>query len=379
MENRLTLVDAIRGFALFGVVVSNVAVVWGVGAARVPGTPLDNTIGYLEAYLITGKFLTLFALLFGASLGLFLRSAAKLREPVIARQLRRLLALLVLGALNRVLLGPDILMNYAVLGAVLLLFRNASDRTLLIAAILSLGIPELWQVAAGWIGYQPSPWPVSRAERLRLAIEGPWIDLVRVRLLRLTDWWNQVLGNGSYLTPFLLGFWAARRRLFDQPEEQRQFWRRLWWSGIAFTLLGYAAQAALRPVLASGSAWAGVAFGLVWTATTLVQGVSYGAGLVMLWLVGGRVRQALAWLAPAGRMALTNYIAASVIITLVVGFTHSYSSVGLATASLIGAGVWLAEIVWSHSWLARYRLGPMEWLWRTLSGGTAKSVRQSAT
>lgn len=368
--NRVTLVDALRGFALFGVVVSNVAVVWGTGSA--PESALDSRIDYVESYLITGKFLALFSLLFGASFGLYLRRCAEKEQPVIARYLRRLGILLLIGAINRAFFGADILMTYAVLGAVLLLFRNAPDRVLLLGAILCLGLPELWNAFAGWIGYQPPPPLASRAERLRLATEGPYLELVRIRALMLAGWWNELLRNGSYLSLFLLGLWAARRRLLDRPEEHPLLWRGLWWGGLALTIMGFVAQAILRPALANGPMWASVAFGVVWRATTFAQGITYGAGITLLWLVGGRTRQALAVLSPAGRMALTNYLAVSIIITAVVLMTRTYGQVGGAAASLGGALLWTIEVAWSRSWLRRHDSGPFEWMWRKLAYGRAR-------
>jgi uncharacterized protein len=369
MENRVTLVDTIRGFALFGVVVSNVAVVWGSGAGSLRESALDSRIGYLEAYLITGKFLALFSLLFGVSFGLYLRRCSEQEQPATARYLRRLGILLLIGAVNRAFLGPDILMTYAVLGAVLLLFRNASDRVLLLAAVIALGVPELWHAVAGWIGYQPPPSPVSRAERLRLATEGPYLELVRMRAFMLLGWWRELLRQGSYLTLFLLGVWAARRHLLDRPDEYRPLLRKLWWGGLALTALGFAVQAGLRPRLSDGGTWIRVAFAIVWPATTFVQGLSYGAGIALLWARGGRWREVLALLSPAGRMALTNYLAVSMIFTIVVLITRTYSRVDVATASGAGVILWVMEVAWSRWWLRRHNLGPLEWIWRKLANG----------
>ncbi len=90
MSHRSGLVDALRGFALFGVVVSSVAVVAGAGAVSGPESPLDHRMGVLMSYLVTGKFLALFALLFCLSFGLHLRRCAEHGEPIAVRYLRRL-------------------------------------------------------------------------------------------------------------------------------------------------------------------------------------------------------------------------------------------------------------------------------------------------
>jgi len=377
--SRITLVDVLRGFALFGVVVSNVAVVWGTGAGLIPESALDVRLGYLQAYLITGKFLALFSLLFGVSFGLYLRRTQGQQQSIIPRDLRRLGILLLIGALNRVLFGTDILMTYAVLGVVLLLFRNASDRTLIFGAALAIGLPELWRALAAFIGYQPAPAPVSRAERLRLATDGPWLELVRIRAIMLGRWWNELLRSASYLSLFLLGLWAARRQLLDRPDLHGLLLRRLWWGGLVLTILGFAAQAALRPGLAGGDDALTNVVAILWPATTFVQGIAYGAGIALLWLAGGRVRAVLALLGPAGRMALTNYLSVSIMITVVVLTTHTYGRVSVTMASVVGLLFWLMQVAWSTWWLRRRNFGPFEWLWRRLAYGPGWPVLARAT
>lgn len=379
MVSRITLVDVLRGFALSGVVVSNVAVIWGSGSGLIPVSALDLRVGYLQSYLITGKFLALFSLLFGVSFGLYLRQARGQQHSIIPRYLRRLGILLLIGALNRVLFGADILMTYAVLGVVLLLFRNATDRTLIIGAVLAIGLPELWRTLAATIGYQPAPSPLSRAERLQLATEGPYLELVRFRAIMLGRWWNELLRNASYLSLFLLGLWAARKQLLDRPDLHGLLLRRLWWGGLLLTVLGFAAQAALRPALASGDKWSALTFAIVWPATTFIQAITYGAGIALLWLAGGRMRDVLALLGPAGRMALTNYLSVSIIFTVIVLTTRTYGRVSLTVASLAGLLLWLTQVAWSTWWLRRHDFGPFEWLWRKLAYGPRSPELARAT
>jgi uncharacterized protein len=375
-SGRLPLVDALRGFALFGVVVSNVAVFAGTGAAAVPESPLEQRVGLLVASLITGKFLALFALLFGLSFGLHLRRGAERDEPVAAPYLRRLGSLLLIGMAHRVLFGADILMTYAVLGVVLLVLRNASDRVLLLAAVLSLGLPELWRSLAEWIHYQPPPPVISRADRIRLATEGPYLELVRVRLVMLTGWWRQLLPELDNLALFLLGLWTARRGLLERLAEERLLLHAACWGGLVFAIGGNLAQVALRPAIASGAgSWAQATFGIVWNATTFVQAIFYGAGIALLWSWSGRARRLLAWLVPAGRMALTNYLAVSILVTSIVSFTGYYGRLTLAAAVGFGVLLWIAELAWSTWWLQEHRVGPAEWLWRTLTFGRLQPMR----
>ena len=376
-DGRVDVVDALRGFALFGVAISNVAVFAGSGA--LPGTKsslLDNGVGLLFAFLVTGKFLALFALTFGLSFGLFLRRCDERDESGTVRFLRRLAGLMLIGAVHRVLSGADILMTYALLGVVLLVMRNASDNVLLVSALASLALPELWSAFAGWLEYRPPPPAVNRAERTRLAVEGPYLDLVGVRARMLTGWWTSfVSGSTSYLALFLVGLWTARNRLLEQPVEHRRALRVACWGGLALAVCGFLAQELLRPSPGDArNAWASAAFGMLWNATTFVQAIGYGAGLVLLWSHAGlRAGSCSDSCLPV--MALTNYLAISVVVTIIVTSTGTYGQLGFASAAALGALLWAVELVVSAWWLRRFRIGPVEWLWRLMTYGQVQPMR----
>jgi uncharacterized protein len=374
---RLEVVDALRGFALLGVAVSNVAVFAGTGTIPAEQqSPLDLRMGLLEYHLVTGKFLALFALTFGVSFGLYLRRCDEQTDPVAARYLRRLGSLLLIGALHRVLFGADILMTYAVLGVVLLLLRNASDRVLLLGAVCSLALPELWRSLAEWLHYRPPPPIVTRAERVRLAVEGPYLELVRIRAAMLTRGWAEFLQQSvNYLPLFLLGLWVVRKKLLDLGG-RRPLLGAACCGGLSLAVCGYLAQAGLRHLLSTGpDLWTRAAFGIVYHATTFVQAIGYGAGIALLWYRVGHARRLLRLLIPAGRMALTNYLTISVLVTLVVAATGSYGRLPFAAASACGVLLWLIELVMSAWWLRHHRLGPVEWLWRSLTYGRFQQMR----
>jgi uncharacterized protein len=374
---RLEVVDALRGFALFGVAVSNVAVFAGTGlfpAERV--SPLDMQLGLLEYRLITGKFLALFALTFGLSFGLYLYRCKEQGQAAGAQYLRRLAGLFLIGALHRILFGADILMTYALLGAVLLCFRNASNRVLLLAALCSLALPELWRMLAEALHYSPPAPVISRADRVRLATEGPYLELVGVRAVTLARSWVELLQQSlNFLPLFFLGLWAAHTRLLEAAE-RRPLLHAACWGGLLLAVCGYLAQDAMRPLLSAGAGpWTQAGFGVLYQVTTFVQAIGYGAGIALLWSRGGAARRILSPLVPAGRMALTNYLMISVVTTLVIGLMGSYGQLSLSAASALGALLWLVQLVLSAWWLRHFRLGPAEWVWRTMTHGRRQRMR----
>ena len=135
--DRTHLLDALRGFALFGVVWSNYAglSLWMFlspeSRTALPGSLLDVPLETFHSILIDGKFYSIFSLLFGIGFGFFL---AKGNDGLL-RFYRRMFILLIIGWLHlRFIWAGDILFLYALLGLLLPLFRGLSDRALLIAA-----------------------------------------------------------------------------------------------------------------------------------------------------------------------------------------------------------------------------------------------------
>lgn len=176
--------------------------------------------------------------------------------------------------------------------------------------------------------------------------------------------------SSSYLALFLVGLWAARRNLLAPPVGRAVLLRAACWGGLALAVAGHVGQIILRHRLASGPEyWTQLVFGIVWTATTFVQAIGYGAGIALLWNRRGSARRLLRRLVPAGRMALSNYLAISAFVTVVVTLTGTYGRLGLVSASVIGVLLWVVELVFSSWWLQRYSLGPVEWLWRSRTYG----------
>lgn len=179
---------------------------------------------------------------------------------------------------------------------------------------------------------------------------------------------------------FLLGYWAGRRGLLREPEQNRVLLTRIVQValalGIALSLLEATRDmvAARVPFLAAGPG--NLLLRMALRGTTLVLGVAYAAGFLLLFQ-SARWRAGLQRLAPVGRMALTNYLAQSLL-----GIILFYG-VGLGIGPRFGvAGWWAAWIVifgaqaWgSRLWLARFRYGPAEWLWRCLTYGTLQPLR----
>jgi uncharacterized protein len=179
---------------------------------------------------------------------------------------------------------------------------------------------------------------------------------------------------------FLLGFYAGRRQLFaDGGATHLPLFRRLLLGGLACGVAGTPA------ILLRAAGWftpgalpvpAVVALTALHELAWLGLAVAYASGIVLL-LQRRAARRALLVLAPLGRMTLTTYLSQSVVITFVfygwgLGLT---GQVGTAACFGLCVAVFAAQIAIARLWLARFRFGPAEWLWRTLTYGRLQPMR----
>ncbi|MER5962177.1 DUF418 domain-containing protein [Streptomyces sp. NPDC002057] len=379
---RLAHVDALRGFALLGILIVNIgflASTYHGSGIEDPsfGSPLDSAVGWFVATFFEAKFFLLFSFLFGYSFTLQLASAERSGARFTPRFLRRLAGLLVLGVLHAVLLFPgDILTTYAVLGLILLALHRIRPRTAVRTAVVLFAVTAalyallaLGVHLAGAGGVDPGV--AAEAERAAAALRGGAGSVIAEHLAQLPDvlFLLVFFQAPAALAAFLLGLAAGRTRALGDLARHRAVLIRLQWAGFTVGLLGgvlYAHAGLVHP----GSAYQVLAIGIdVVTAPLLAA--AYAATVLRLTQgrFGGRV---VAVLGPVGSMTLTGYLTQSLVCALL--FTgYGAGLVGRVSPPVVLAialALFAAQIVVSRWWLRRHRYGPVEWLlraWTTLS------------
>ncbi|MGX1884996.1 DUF418 domain-containing protein [Streptomyces sp. NPDC055287] len=380
---RITDIDALRGFALLGILMVNITYV----ASAHHGTgledpsfdsPADHVTRYLVATFFEAKFFLLFSFLFGYSFTLQAKSAARGGARFSRRFLRRLAALFVLGAIHAVVLFPgDILTTYALLGLVLLTARNARPRNAVRTAVVLFAVTaagylmlSFAQYAAGGGGMDMAS-AAGHAREATDALRGSPGAVIGAHLEQLPDVAFLLIffQAPAALAAFLLGFAAGRREVLADATRYRQVLRRLQQIGYAVGPAGgvvYAHASLEHP----GTAYHLAALGLdIVTAPLLAA--AYAATLLRL-AATARGHRLTAALAPAGRMALTNYLTQSLLCALLfTGFGAAL--VGRVSPPLV-TGIALAlfacQLVFCRWWLHRHRYGPVEWLLRAATNAT---------
>ncbi|MGK3945089.1 DUF418 domain-containing protein [Streptomyces sp. RP5T] len=372
--NRVQEVDILRGFALLGILLVNSLIMAGPHLGPQSGSSVgshaDNVAEWLVTALVTTKFYLLFSFLFGYSFTLQRAAADRAGKALAPRHLRRLSCLLLLGLVHGVLLFPgDVLMVYAVLSLLLFALRNTSPRTALWTAAGLVACAAACLLAWGLltVAYsQPMPTgafttALERTSVARRATPGSVVSS-NLQWLRDTLGWEIIYGS-DMLAAILVGMIAGRSGVLASPYRYRKSMIRIVVLALPFGLTGSAFMAVCRngPL---DPRWydVGSAVGLV-TAPTLTAAYACGLLLLLPTRAGRRVADMLA---PAGRMALTNYLTQSMVMALV--FTgYGLAQYGRYSTAVVLTGcfvLYTTQLVVSRWLMGRVRYGPVEWLLR---------------
>ena len=390
---RLLALDALRGIALLGILLSNVSGF--AGPLNTLNEGIDPALDGLD-YLLSGfvyiavrdKFWTLFALLFGMGFAVMLERARRAGRGFGWIYLRRSLGLLAIGLVHAWWIwGGDILVTYALSAFALLALRGCSaDFGLKLGLTLYLGTIAYMLIIAAALALpgvaQGGAAELAQAQALRAAEIAAYAhgDYAAATAQRLQFFLDATIPGWSMMLPlslglFLIGAALVRGGVIAAPARHRWLLRAMIVYGVpvgaALTALSIAVDSAPSQALFSaGSIFA--------QSVHMLSGLPLALALiaaVLLWLERGR-RWPL-WFAPAGRMALSNYLAQSLIATWTL-YHHGldqwdrWSYGQLLAAAVVLFGVQVAASRW---WLRRFRFGPVEWLWRAFAYGRWPALR----
>lgn len=391
VHERHEVIDALRGFALAGVFLANLAVLSlyrmlpADTRAGLPTAWFDTPASQLINVLVDGKFITIFTLLFGLGFAVQLERAEARGTAGLARYVRRLLVLLVIGAVHaHFVWWGDILLTYAIAGLLLVPARRWSNRALIGGGLAAIFV--LPPLLSSWIDPLLPPAPDDAAlfaSGVQAFSSGDVARVVAANAqlsihTRIDNWTLLCLVAGR----FLLGYWAGRRGLLQQPERHRALIGRIFAAsvglGVVLTLM-YRVDSMRDGLTMLGDATGTELAHPVHLGTGLSLGIAFATGFVLLYLQP-RARAVLRVLAPAGRMALTLYLAQSLIgIALFYGIGAGIGPYhGVAPWLVAWAGAFALQVALSHVWLAHFRYGPMEWLWRWMTAGVRPQLRRPA-
>jgi uncharacterized protein len=389
-SERIAGLDLLRGWAMFGVLWSNLND-WYDTANEV--TRLDRVLGFAQNWLLESRFYELLVVLFGIGFAIQLTRARTRGVDLRNLYLRRSAALLGIGLIHALLIWHgDILISYALASFALLLFRDASPRQQLVWAVVLICagsyIGNHIRFALGLIYPIPEQWWGGSAVTYAT---GTLAEIQRQRFRDVWHWWG-FFGLNSYLRlvgTFVLGAWAYRSGLAERVITNRRTTLRFLAVCIAVMLVGYSVQiyhwdvkiwpqlSGPRGSLLQWRAWnpRNIVFAPFYQ-TALAGGLAY-ASLLLLAFQTQLGKRLLTPLAATGRMGLTTYLTQSLVCTTLF---YSYGlgwfgKVGYTGMFEITVVLFAIQMVISPWWLKRFQFGPVEWLWRTITYGRAPAMR----
>ncbi|ACB83883.1 DUF418 domain-containing protein [Natranaerobius thermophilus] len=387
-NKRVEIVDIIRGFALFGVLLVNMTLFkstlfyW----EQIPHYSGDINVffGWMIELLATGKFYPIFSFLFGLGFYFFVSRAQKKGLKVGKLYRRRILGLLIFGLIHLVFIwSGDILHLYSVGGLFLLVFSTMSDKTIkklmvfffCLAVIIQGGIVFAETLTAEEdLTAEIDP----REKRLQLKEdatgvyqEGDFLDILRFRVVNEVPYvmLNILLSLPDILFLFLLGLYAGRKKIFMKIGEYRQKFR---WTlnrtlpiGVIGTLVYYLIMVdsiGLGPIAGD------VLAEMIFYVASISLAVTYICSLSLLSQYNFPMR-ILSPLSNVGKMALTNYLTQSLIsVSIFYGYGAGlFEQVSVTGGVAITVGIYTLQMIWSWIWMSRFRFGPFEWLWRSFT------------
>jgi len=386
-SERIETLDILRGFALFAILVVN----WTADSPGPRGlASAADWIAYWPIqFLLQEKAWPVFAFLFGLGFAIQMQRAEARGSHFVSVYAKRLLVLFLIGAAHFMLAERDIVHRYAICGLLLLPVRRLHPKLLVVLALLCVLVawtnrsqiyfrsasPQTAQELAEVTGRAAAN-RARAAERNRAYASGTFGQVVSVRARDLgaeLSSWNRFNWLGDPFAPFLLGLYAGRRRVFQEVAKHREFLRTVMWWTLGFGLAGNTVFWGLEFVYDLGGGITGRPEQLVRLVERLsspTMGLAYIAALTLL-LERGAWKERLAPIASVGRMCLTNYLLQSLVWVLLF---NKYGlgwlgQVNLFNRAMLSILVFVVHIVTSQWWMRRFRFGPVEWLWRSLTYG----------
>ena len=393
---RIDAIDVLRGFALLGILLMNVQ------SFAMPQAAYFNPTAYGELkganlnvwvavrMLADQKFMTIFSMLFGAGIVL-MAGRAEARGATRRVHYRRMRWLLVIGLLHAHLLwSGDILFLYAVCGMLVYPLRHQPPGRLIAMGVALLAVASAYSIGSGvslpyWPqeareGFAANAWrPSAEMIEAELAVmRGGWLDQQLTRSAGALEFETSLLISWGVWRAgglMLIGMALFRREVFSARRSPRFY----------AALIALAVAVGL-PLQAYGIA---LDFNRGWPLWSFFIGTQFNywpsiavslgyVGLVMLACRTEALRALTRPFAAVGQTALTNYLLQTVLCTTIfyghgLGWFGSVDRVGQIG---VVASVWAVQLIASPLWLRRFRFGPAEWAWRSLTYGARPALRR---
>lgn len=376
-SERYHALDAIRGLALFGILLVNI--VWfSIPSARFAelysGGPhwYNDVINFMRTEVFGGRSATIFAFLFG--LGLTMQFV---KWKSMSLLFKRNAVLAIFGVLHIVFfLGGDILLDYAVFGFLGMLLLQLDKRISLWLAIVVALYPSVLmtlqhiQIVPD-LGYGPGGLKLDVEEMVALFQNGSWYDQAVYRIHQYAGIWRNPWVLNYYFPPVFACFSFALylgRTNFLLSLKNISVYKKLFWFALVYklivTFLNYFPFETAEPVTDS------IVFKVLFQWDQYVT-----SALLFAMVVYSFESKILGWIwrpfQKVGKMSLTTYLLESILSAFAfysIGFAQ-YNLLSPLQVQLLALAFFVVIVLFAYSWQSKYKWGPFEWIWRKLSYG----------
>lgn len=391
-QKRITVLDALRGFALLGVILIHMLQHFGIRAASSPQInpsfpAIDEIIQWIGQNIIMGRFVNIFAFLFGLSFFIQMDSAAKKGIDFRKRFVWRMFLLFLLGLISHSFYSLEIISVYAIFGLLMIpLYQVKNWGLLTIACMIVLGAPRIIQATVNnnaislQTANQPKHNIAQSPPAMPTHIANPsFFNSAKYnyeeRLTGKLNYQFGMIGRG-YLTfaMFILGLVVGRIRFFEKLSTNKTrnlliFLGAVFATSILSWIINLMPQVETRMLFNPEGKYI---FPLLLTVKVLedINLVLFSGALAMGFIIlyQTRIGKYLDMLSPYGRMGLTNYVMQGFIGSLLFSIWalgSVFNAWGPTELFALGFVIYLSQIVLSKYWLKYFLYGPLEWLWRS--------------
>jgi len=392
-QERIEVLDVIRGFALLGILLVHMPVWFGSPALYLEvlgktlcANILDTAVTSFVKLFVEGKFYTMFSFLFGLGFVIFFeRAKARSARPTLLF-CKRLLILMIIGLLHAFFIWHgDILVAYALFGFLLPLFFSRKLKTILrwavalisiFVAFVTLGVFGIYMMDEATYSAMLLPMIESVKGNLDSSFyaysQGSFAAIMAQRTADVLFVYNQMWAMFFVIFPlFLFGVYVGKRGVFQNIETNLSFIKKAWmWGliiGLPLSIVKYIAGSQMNHLLPD-------IYSLIYYVCNILgdTGLSifYMTSIILLFQSNGWV-QKLKPFGYVGRMALSNYLFQSIVGTMIF-YSYGlglYGQISPALGLPLVVVIFIGQIFLSKYWLQHYQFGPMEWMWKSLTYG----------
>lgn len=387
-KQRIEILDILRGFALLGIIFNNMQYLSGYAFTpfdtlkQITNFQLDEGFYKFLDIVITAKFYTLFSFLFAVGFYIQLAKHKEDSADFLTVYRRRMFILLLIGVIHSLIWFGDILLSYALIGFLLILFRNVKPKNLLRWSIIFLLMPFFIDLiifpffempdTVGLINIMPVvhvSYPDITPETVfNIYRNGSLAEIFILNFRELLWKYLGYIPSGGYFTLpgiFILGYYLASIGFFKEKTKSNALLVISLVIGLLATISARALGGSLYrfpPTLPN------ILFKFLLSTGQIFMCIFYITSIfkIVQTSIGKRI---FSYLIPVGRMALSNYLFQTIIMTIIFynfGF-NLFGRIGLITTGGIAIFILTLQIIFSNIWLRHFRFGPFEWLWRSLT------------